>query len=224
MKYQNTFGFLLLFIFALVPVSSVFADDSSSTPTSNDSSSSASSANTSSFSIPLVANAWNLISIPVQLPDESLPAALGNASSSIVTIYRYAPEISSADGGWDVYQKDHPELSSLTALQPGFGYFFKTNATTSLEGSGVLFTPRETPPFRNLVSGWNLVGVFQPTADQSVDIDQVFSSIGFSGVDYLALWKLDPVTQSFTTPDTVSLGDAFWMLLDTPHTYGPSRF
>ncbi len=203
-----------LFLLALLPSGVAFADENASTTIRS----------SSMYNIPLAPNVWNLISIPVDVPDESIPAVLGTALSSVDTIYRYAPEISNANGGWAVYQAKHPELSSLTILQPGFGYFVKTNASTSVNVNGTLFTGTQIPPSRKLGSGWNLVGVFGGTADHSEDIDTVFSSIGFSGVDYLALWKMDPLTQSFTTTDTASPGDAFWMLLDAPHSYGPSTF
>ena len=41
------------------------------------------------FSIPLTANAWNLISIPVDVSDESVAGTLGTATSSVDTIYTY---------------------------------------------------------------------------------------------------------------------------------------
>jgi hypothetical protein len=181
-------------------------------------------ADLNSFSIPLAADTWNLVSIPFDLPDESIAGVLGDALNSVDTIYMYAPELESASGDWQVYRAGHPELSTLKAIQPGFGYFVHTTSVATINGRGTLFSSSSTPPMRHLVPGWNLVGVFEPTADQSHDIDEVFSSIGFSGVDYLALWKLDPSTASFTTPDTANVGDAFWMLLDAPHTYGPTTF
>jgi hypothetical protein len=184
--------------------------------------------NLSSFSIPLAADTWNLVSIPFDLPDESIAGVFGDALNSVDTIYMYAPEISGEIGEksnpWFVYRAGHPELSTLKTIQPGFGYFVHTTSEGIISGRGTLFSSSSTPPSRHLVAGWNLVGVFEPQSTSSGDIDQVFGSIGFSGVDYLALWKLDPSTASFTTPDTASQGDAFWMLLDAPHTYGPTNF
>ncbi len=172
----------------------------------------------SDFSISLTANVWNLVSIPYDVPDERVQAVLGDASNSVDTIYTYDA------GEWYVYRADHPELSTLKTIEPGYGYFIHASSSTNISGRGTSFLGSSTPPSRHLVSGWNLVGAFIPTADQSNDIDEVFSSIGFSGVDYLALLGMDTTTQSFTTKESVRQGDAFWMLLDTPHVYGPPSF
>jgi hypothetical protein len=175
-------------------------------------------ASNSTFSIPLIANKWNLVSIPYDVFDERIEAVLGDADSSVDTIYAYDA------GKWYVYRADHPELSTLKIIEPGYGYFIHASSSANINGRGTSFLGSSTPPSRHLVSGWNLVGPFVPEAEHSYDIDEVFSSIGFSGVDYLALWGMDTTTESFTTKESVRQGDAFWILLDAPHVYGPSSF
>jgi hypothetical protein len=172
----------------------------------------------STFSIPLIANEWNLVSIPYDVSDERVEAVLGDANNSVDTIYAYDA------GKWYVYRADHPELSTLKRIEPGYGYFMHASSSANISGRGTPLIGSSTPPLRHLVSGWNLVGTLIPTAEHIYDIDEVFSSIGFSGVDYLALLGMDTTTESFTTKDSVRQGDAFWMLLDAPHVYGPPSF
>ena len=171
-----------------------------------------------SFSIPLTENNWNLISIPYDLTDDRVESVLANAVNSVDTIYTYD------SGEWYVYRVGHPELSTLKTMQPGYGYFIHASTSANITGRGTLFLGSSTPPLRHLVSGWNLVGALVPMADHFYDIDEVFSSIGFSGVDYLTLLGMDTTTESFTTKSAVRQGDAFWMLLDAPHLYAPASF
>jgi hypothetical protein len=170
-----------------------------------------------SYSLPL-ALGWNLLSVPVAPADAR--AASVFASSSVDAVWSYDPGDPSADAsGWLVYDSAHPELSTLTAIAPGAGYFVHASSTGVLNISGTLFAPDAVPPSRTLIGGWNLVGSY---ATSSEYIDSAFATIGWAGLEYLALWKLDPVSKSFVLPSMVEPGDAFWIFLDAPHTYAPA--
>jgi hypothetical protein len=172
---------------------------------------------TQSYTLPIAAG-WNLLSLPV-VPASS---AIANvfASTSADAIWTYDPSDPSADAsGWLVYDPAEPQFSNLSTVSVGEGYFVHASSTSSLTVSGALFAPGTTPPSRSLTSGWNLVGSY---ASSSEDIDDAFASIGWAGLEYTALWKLDAPSQSFVLPSAVNPGDAFWILLDAPHTYAPA--
>lgn len=169
------------------------------------------------YTLPL-ASGWNLLSVPI-VPADARPAGLF-ASSSIDAVWSYDPGDPAADpSGWLVYDPAHPELSDLPSVVPGAGYFVHANASGSLSVSGALFSPGAPPPSRSLTAGWNLVGSY---ATSSEDIDSAFATIGWAGLEYTSLWKFDAATESFAAPDSVNPGDAFWILLDAPHTYAPA--
>ncbi len=166
-----------------------------------------------------IAVGWNLLSVPIVPSDSSVADIF--ASSSVDAVWSYDPSNPLAGAsGWFVYAPAHPELSNLTAMEPGEGYFVHASTTESLSVTGSLFAPGVTPPARQLAEGWNLVGSY---ANSSESIDDAFSSIGWAGLEYTALWKLDATSKSFVLPSQVQPGDAFWILLTAPQIYAPTN-
>lgn len=178
------------------------------------------------YRIPLTSsgNGWNLVSLPVIPVNTNPSAVLGDASTKIDSVWTYDPSDPAADAsGWLVYSPAHPELSNLTRLTAGYGYFIHASSTAELEGSGALFSALATPPLRNLMPGWNLVGAYGLPNMTEWSVDDAFASIGFAGIEYTALWKLDTSSGDFETPEEVHPTDAFWILLDAPHQYAPTN-
>jgi hypothetical protein len=170
------------------------------------------------YTLSLVAG-WNLLSTPV-VPSDARVASVF-ATTSADAVWSYDPSNPAADSsGWLVYDPAHPELSNLASVAPGEGYFVHASAPGSVSISGALFAPGVTPPSRSLAGGWNLVGSY---AASSEDIDSAFASIGWAGIEYTSLWKLDAASQTFALPSAINPGDAFWILLDAPHTYAPAN-
>lgn len=162
------------------------------------------------FSIDLV-QGLNLISLPVTPADTSIDAVLGSAP--VEAVWSYDSESSQQ---WRVYYPDAPELSNLTALEPGYGYWVRAYEAGVINGEGTAATPgAQAPPSRTLEAGWQLVGYYQPSASAtgSVSVDTAFASIGTAGVDYTSLLAYDAALGIFTSPLSVSPGQAFWMFL-----------
>lgn len=170
-----------------------------------------------SYTFPLLAG-WNLFSTPVTLENSNATSVF--ASTSADAIWSYDPSDVNADpSGWLVYDPAHPDFSNLTNVTPGNGYFVHALAPGSVTFSGSLFVPGLTPPSRALNAGWNLVGSY---ASSSTSVDSAFATIGWPGLEYTSLWELDAALQTFSLPNSVNPGDAFWILLDAPHIYAPA--
>lgn len=160
---------------------------------------------------------WNLISAPITPENELISETF--TDPNIDSVWSYDPSNPEADSGWLVYEPKHPEYSNLESVLPGYGYFIHASSTGSLSFSGSLFAPGTAPPSRSLVPGWNLVGAYVPDTD---DVDNAFATIGWAGIEYTSLWKLNPYMQTFGLPSIVNPGDAFWILTDAPHIYAPA--
>ena len=176
---------------------------------------------------------WNLISIPT-VPSQGnnienvLPAA------GIESVWQYDAE----NDIWYVYRPGDSGGSSpeFTTMEPGYGYWIKATVDTAIEGEGSLFgtqneqtdgTPQQTPPSRDLVSGWNLIGYYQKASDESVPASHAFSSLsgkltdGWSNViTYINSFAVSVVERA---DNIVNPGEAFWALLTTYTPYGPGN-
>lgn len=174
------------------------------------------------YSISVYANAnggLNLISLPVQPSSAAIASVLGTAAGSIDSVWSYDPSNSSApSSGWLVYYPAHPELSSLSTMNTGYGYWITANANATLSGSGSLFASTSTPPSRTVQSGWNLLGYYQLPGQSSSTSTGAFSSIP----GYTTVIGYDNQTGVFKTVSSILPGDAFWLGTPTSGTYYPS--
>ncbi len=154
------------------------------------------------FSIDLTSanGGLNLISLPVNPADTSIASVLSGISSSVESVWTYI------GGVWYVYYPDNPDLSNLTTMEAGFGYFIEVSADVTLSGSGEVETDT-----RDLDIGWQLVGYLQPDSDttEDVSIDTAFAGVGLAGIAYSDLVGYEDGAN--TTPTAVSPGDGFWM-------------
>tara|TARA_B100000508_G_scaffold60333_1_gene47397 strand:- start:413517 stop:415472 length:1956 start_codon:yes stop_codon:yes gene_type:complete len=154
------------------------------------------------FSIDLTSanGGLNLISLPVNPADTSIASVLSGISSSVESVWTYI------DGVWYVYYPGNPDLSNLTTMEAGFGYFIEVSADVTLSGSGEAETD-----MRDLDIGWQLVGYLQPDSDttEDVSIDTAFAAVGLAGIAYSDLVGYEDGAN--TTPTAVSPGDGFWM-------------
>lgn len=181
------------------------------------------SGDTVSFNISLYANdgGLNLISFPVAPADTNIASVLGDAGTSIEAVWAYENDT------WSVYYPNNPELSNLTTMTSGYGYWIKVSADVTLSGTGTVIPQgASAPPSRTLDEDWNLVGYYQPNAatTDAVSMDTAFSSAGTAGVDYTALYGFNNQTKVFGTPTEINPGDAFWMfVVDANATLAPAN-
>lgn len=161
----------------------------------------------------------NLVSLPVQPVSTAIASVLGSAASSINSVWSYDPSNPVANSsGWLVYYPAHPELSNLTTMNTGYGYWITANANATLSGSGTLFTSTSTPPSRAVQSGWNLLGYYQLPGQSSSNATNAFSSIS----SYTTVVGYDNSTGAFKAVSSIVPGDAFWLGIPSSGTYYPS--
>jgi len=108
---------------------------------------------------------WNLISTPVVLLNDKISEVFAGIAEDVESVWTYDPKgelcDSSATDGWCVYNPDDGAPSNLLkTMQPGWGYWIKALEPTTLVIGGDLLAPRRTPPNRDLVPGWNLIGYY----------------------------------------------------------------
>ena len=103
---------------------------------------------------------WNLISIPFNLLSNDVEEVFSQISDKVEIVWNYDED------GWHVYSPEGP--SDLTEIKPGYGYWVKATEDTSLVVGGSLLSPAPgIPPSRPLQKGWNLIGRYGLTEDQT---------------------------------------------------------
>ena len=96
---------------------------------------------------------WNLISVPVKLQDNSMGAVF-DEQPGVSAVWTY-------DGSdWFVYTPDGVDNDNLDTMLPGWGYWVLTTEPSTLTIGGSLLSPQVTPPDKEIVHGWNLVGYY----------------------------------------------------------------
>jgi len=163
---------------------------------------------------------WNLISLPVVPTNKNVSAVLNGVESSVAAVWTYDPLNPNAVDGWLVYVPGNPEgTNNLTIMTAGFGYWISATSDATIGGSGSLFSPQVTPPSRNLVAGWNLIGYYQNSGESESTPADAFVSLG---VSYTGPWGFNNSDGAFVWPVTQILpGDAFWVSLPNTKVYTP---
>ncbi len=135
------------------------------------------------FEIPLYKK-WNLISVPFVLLDDD-PEVVFNKAEDIESVWTYDPLKDMCDSGqpenWCVWSSN-PAPDNLEEIVPGWGYWVLTNNDTLLIIGGSLFSPATTPPSKELVGGWNLIGYYGTEfygADWEEEFLDSYDSCGF---------------------------------------------
>ena len=105
---------------------------------------------------------WNLISTPVVLLNENIEEVFDDIADDVESVWAYDPlgELCDPEDGWCVYTPSNGPDNLLETMQPGWGYWVLANKDTTLIIGGSLLAPGRTPPSRNLIPGWNLIGYY----------------------------------------------------------------
>jgi len=97
---------------------------------------------------------WNLISVPFVLLNDSMEEVWDDIAPNISSVWTY-------DGAqWFVYTPDGVDNDDLDTMLPGWGYWVLAKNNTVLIIGGSLFSPIITPPDKDIVMGWNLIGYY----------------------------------------------------------------
>ena len=134
---------------------------------------------------------WNLISVPLVMLDDSIDDVFEDVADTVDSVWTYNPEAPEGEE-WSVYTPgDAPD--TLHEMTPGWGYWVYSSEDSTLLIGGSLFSPAKTPPTKNIVAGWNLIG-FWGTAGAE----------GYYGPD------LYSPPGEVADCELYSLGDDFW--------------
>ncbi|HDH41345.1 MAG TPA: hypothetical protein ENG12_02925 [Candidatus Altiarchaeales archaeon] len=177
-----------------------------------------------------ITTGWNLISVPTVPVDTSIDAVLGDAKDKIDAVWTY----DAVDDKWYVYHPNNPETSNLDTMTAGYGYWISATGDANIEGYGSLFTEGQTPPQRQLVGGWNLIGYYQKDGVDSIRVNYALSTLADDYCDPTKKWwtslvGYDNTGKSFTTKswsDNMNPGEAFWIFMKSSaitYMYGPGE-
>lgn len=161
---------------------------------------------------------WNLISIPFSLISNSIGEVFEQTGDSVEGVWSYE------NGEWKVYK---PGITDeIETIEPGKGYWVKTNQETSLLVGGSLLSPAPgVPPSQNLEKGWNLIGHYG-TEDKSA-----YCAL-YSLVDttvpmprWSSLYEYNTNSAQFVGLeyyDTMYPGQGYWLEIDVEESYSPA--
>jgi len=98
---------------------------------------------------------WNLISVPVSLLDDSMDEVFSGLEECVISVWSY-------DGSdWYVYTPDGDSSNdNLHTMRLGDGYWILAQDECMLTIGGSLMKPGQTPPDKDIVTGWNLIGYY----------------------------------------------------------------
>ncbi|XOB42348.1 MAG: Ig-like domain-containing protein [Candidatus Nealsonbacteria bacterium] len=174
-------------------------------------------------------NGWNLISVPTVPINTSISEVLGEAANNIESVWMY----DAVDNEWYVY---HPDGSPgyLNTMTTGYGYWINATADTAIDGYGSLYAEQQTPPQRQLTSGWNLVGYYQNAGDENVPANYALATLSDDYTDatrkyWTSLVGYDNTNKSFNSVEwngTVYPNDGFWIFMKSStitYMYGPGE-
>ncbi len=146
---------------------------------------------------------WNLISVPVNLLDDSMDEVFESIADEVVSVWQF-------DGtNWHVYTPDGDTANDdITTMHPGWGYWVLTTNATSLTIGGELLSggPGMIPSIP-IVYGWNLLGYFGADGKESyegpVSYDSPVGSTNTAncklGTLRNAMWPFGVTTPSLAT-------------------------
>jgi hypothetical protein len=173
---------------------------------------------------------WNLISVPFTMLDDSIDEVFKDIENSVEGVWTY----DAATDQWFVY-KPGGGPNTLHEMKPGWGYWVLMKEPATLKIGGTLFSPGKTPPQRQLVHGWNLIGYYG-----TYGLLNYTGPVGAGDVSYCALWSLIDTTSGYprwssletywepynsdvwvtlSAYQNMDPGAGYWIEMDVPDTY-----
>jgi len=189
------------------------------------------------FEIPLYKK-WNLISVPFVLLDKNVTEVFKDIKDMIEAVWAYDNLM------WYVWTPgDGPD--DLETINPGWGYWVIANNETNLIIGGSLFSPATTPPSKNLVEGWNLIGYYGTDWQEYLDgYDSCGYYYDYGNYVYCSLSSLVDTQEGFprwsslmgfdncgndnttwvslNVCDNVYAGKGYWIEMDVDDIYAPA--
>ncbi|MCK4555426.1 MAG: hypothetical protein KAT83_02370, partial [Candidatus Aenigmarchaeota archaeon] len=180
---------------------------------------------------------WNLISVPFVLLEDNITTVFDDIKEDIEAVWSYDAKTNL----WQVYRPNGDEgTNDLQKVTPGKGYWIMAYNDTELVIGGDLYNPIATPPSRDLVTGWNLIGLYG-VEDELTDYT---GPAGNANEAYCALYTLrneesiyppikwsalvgywepdDPEFMEYGMCDRTDLGAGYWIFMDEDKKYARS--
>jgi len=153
---------------------------------------------------------WNLVSLPLQPSDPTLPAVLHDIAGRFESVWAYQ------GGKWRSYIASDPGFSDLSSMQGGGGYWLKLKIAANLSVVGT--APPAVVP---LSAGWNLVG-YNSTNARSVEnaLGSIMSSIVSVWTWVDGAWRVYvPTNPGVSDLTTLEPGRGYWIKTSAPCTW-----
>jgi hypothetical protein len=167
---------------------------------------------------------WNLISVPVQLLDDSIDEVFAQCEAEVISVWSY----DAVAKNWSVYTPDgDPMDDNLHTMVPGEGYWVLADEPCTLVIGGSLYKPGPSAPPAKEIAGddWNLVGYYGVDGQDGYYGPMgngksawcTFSSLGddiwdFMTTSVLGYWQpTEPVWQEYGRYDRLDPGAGYWM-------------
>ncbi|MCK4927320.1 MAG: hypothetical protein KAS11_02555, partial [Candidatus Aenigmarchaeota archaeon] len=100
---------------------------------------------------------WNLISVPFVLLEDDVETVFEDIEEAVEAVWTYDAE----SDQWFVYRPEAANgTNNLEEVTPGWGYWIMAYNDSELVIGGDLYNPAITPPSRELVEGYNLIGLY----------------------------------------------------------------
>lgn len=154
---------------------------------------------------------WNLVSLPVIVPDETLTTVLGGVMDNLDTVQYYVSDAV----GWISYNPNSSN-PALTTIEDGKGYWINMDVADTLTVTGVKSMAGSgapgSPLSYSVIQGWNLIG-FK-------------STISMPSVDYLnglnsGTWTLLDAGENILNNEDMDSGHGYWLKTTTPGSITP---
>lgn len=176
---------------------------------------------------------WNLISVPFVLLDDNITKVFEDIEEDIASVWTYDAKT----GDWYVYRPSAGGTSNLEEMNPGWGYWVMAHDDTELLIGGDLYNPVTTPPSRDLINGWNLIGLYgtedeitnyngpNGNADEAYcelytlrNEESIYPPTKWSAL--VGYWEPeDPEFMEYGICDYTDLGAGYWVFMDEDKTY-----
>jgi len=185
---------------------------------------------------------WNLISVPVVLLNDD-PEEVFKDMSCVDSIWAYDPSEEMCGDEWCVYTPG--EAPDSLKIIPGYGYWVLVKEAcvdSELVIGGSLLSPGRTPPTRDLLPGWNLIGYYGLSGEEGYygpegNGDEAYCSL-YSLVNTNAMipvkrwsslygyWETDrPQFEGYGMCDELDPGAGYWIHMPADmeqYAYAPS--
>ena len=182
---------------------------------------------------------WNLISTPFKLLDDSMDEVFKDLNEEVQSLWSF-------DGvNWHVYTPDsNPFNDDITTMLPGDGYWILALEDAELVIGGNLISPAMTPPSKDIVAGWNLIGYYGvegPGCDDGIctvyhgpignghEAQCGLNTLGIEIFDkaFTSLWTYwEPHNPNQWKPlgkfDNLDPGAGYWLFAQEDGIYAPS--